>query len=132
MCNFNVQSLRNKSASFVDFVYDSKADLVAVIETWLTDNDTANAALATPVGYKLGFQARQGRTGGGTALLYRENLNIHKIVGGEKSSFEYSEWTVSHGRSSKKLRLYIIYRPPYSVNHPVLINEFISEFSDFF
>ena len=53
MCNLNVQSLRNKSASFVDFVYDSKADLVAVTETWLTDNDTANAALATPVGYKL-------------------------------------------------------------------------------
>ena len=39
LCVLNARSLRNKS--FVDLVCDSKADLFAVSETWLTVNDTA-------------------------------------------------------------------------------------------
>ena len=35
LCLLNARSLRNKSASFVDLVCDSKADLFAVSETWL-------------------------------------------------------------------------------------------------
>ena len=42
LCVLNARSLRNKSATFVDLVCDSKADLFAVAETWLTDNDTAS------------------------------------------------------------------------------------------
>ena len=40
-----------------------------------------------------------------------------------------SEYLVCTG--SLRIRLVIIYRPPYSTNHPVTVNSFIDEFSEY-
>ena len=53
---------------------------------------------------------RTGRQGGGTALLFRDPRDVKKDDGGEKVSFEFSEWTVRMA-SSHDLRVVIIYRP---------------------
>lgn len=45
------------------------------------------------------------------------------------NSFEYSEWSVVSG--SFWLRLVVVYRPPYSPNHPVTTSVFIAEFAQF-
>ena len=45
------------------------------------------------------------------------------------NSFEYSEWIITSGLV--RLRLVAIYRPPYSPNHPITANMFLTEFAEF-
>ena len=130
LCVLNAQSLRNKSATFVDLVCDSKADLFAVFETWLTDNDTAILSEITPQGYTLHHCPRSDRRGGGTALILKESINVEKVSVAGKGSFEASEWLVNPAATTC-LRVVIVYRPPYSVKHPVSTSTFITEFSDY-
>ena len=47
----------------------------------------------------------------------------------KKTSFEVSEWLVSSG--STRLRTVIVYRPPYSVDHPITASVFLCEFAAF-
>ena len=66
---------------------------------------------------------------GGTGLLYRNNLRVKKVESGEKKSFEFSEWIISS--IGHNIRLFIIYRPPYSDEHQVPTNVFSTEFSEY-
>ena len=65
--------------------------------------------------------------GGGTALLYRDGLDVNKVFSAKRSSFEVSEWLVVFG--SVRLRVVIVYRPTYSAEHPVTTSVFFHEFS---
>ena len=129
LCCLNTRSLKNKTADFVAYAIDSRADLFALTETWFTDIDVAHKVEATPPGFRLLDHPRKNRVGGGTALLFRDHLHVKKLAGDEVDSFEYSEWSV--GSNTYKLRLVIIYRPPYSVNHPFTVNRFINEFANY-
>lgn len=129
LCSLNARSLKNKCADFVCYVNSTEADIFAITETWLTDNDTAHRVEVTPPGYKLLDHPRSGHTGGGTALLFRENMSASKVDAGERKSFEFSEWIVEYG--SCKLRTVVIYRPPYSSNHPVTTSVFFDEFAKY-
>ena len=71
----------------------------------------------------------QGRRGGGTGLLFKKQLQVKHIESGEKSSFEFSEWRVMH--QSLRAKLIIVYRPPYSAEHPVTPRVFFEEFGNF-
>ena len=51
------------------------------------------------------------------------------VASGELPSFEFSEWLVVSG--TYRLRVVVIYRVPYSVEHPVSTNVFFTEFSDY-
>ena len=46
-CVLNAQSLRNKSADFIDYICDFKPDIVAVTETWFKEIDSAAKIEAT-------------------------------------------------------------------------------------
>ena len=129
-CSLNARSVRNKSADLVSYVESSGADIFAVTETWLSEIDDACRAEITPPGYKLFDHTRSDRCGGGTALLIRENLHASRVDAGERTSFEFSHWMVEF--QSRKLQIIIIYRPPYSSNHPVTTNVFFADFSSFF
>ena len=83
-CLLNAHSLRNKSASFCDYVQDCKADIFAITETWLTQNDAAVCKEITPNGYRLFHCPRTDRRGGGIALLCSESLNVRRLSTGEK------------------------------------------------
>ena len=59
-----VRSVRNKSAVLMDYLCDCKADLYAITETWLTEDDAAVRAelnmdgyifLDHPQGFYLGY-----------------------------------------------------------------------------
>ena len=91
--------------------------------------DTAAKIEATPPGYKLCDHPRPDRTGGGTAIVFRDTLCITKLAADVLNSFEYSEWKIVSG--SFRVHFVLIYRPPYSTNHPVTINTFIVEFSQY-
>ena len=83
-----------EAAEFVDLVCDCKPDLIAITETWLTDNESASRALFTPEGYKLLDHPRLGRLGGGTGILFRNSIVTTKVAAAELQSFEYSEWSI--------------------------------------
>ena len=83
----------------------------------------------TPTGFKLIDHSRNNRRGGGIALLFRGNLNVQKIAANELRSFEYLELIVSSG--TFKVRLVILYRPPYSPSHPVTTSTFFADFADY-
>ena len=125
----NVRSIKNKSAVFVDYVNSCKADLFALTETWLGKNDDAHRAEITPTGFKLIDLSRNDRRGGGTALLFKENLNIQKTAAKELRSFEYLQLIVSSG--TFKVRVAVLYRPPYSPAHPVTTSTFFTDFADY-
>ena len=125
----NVRSIKNKSAEFVDYVTSCKADLFALTETWLSENDDAHRAEVTPTGFKLIDHSRKNRRGGGTALIFRGSLNVQKVAANDLRSFEYLELIVSSGTSN--FRLVIIYRPPYWPSHPVTTSTFIADFADY-
>ena len=114
----------------MDLVCDSKADLFTVSETWLTNNYTAILSEITPQGYKLHHCPRSDRRGGGTALIFKESINVEKVSVAGKGSFEASEWLVNPAATTR-FQVVIVYRPPYSVKHPVSTSTFITEFSDY-
>ena len=59
-------------------------------------------------------------------MLLRDNINVNKVDAGERNSFEFSVRVLYYG--SFTLRTIIVYRPPYSTNHPVTIRTFFAEF----
>ena len=130
LCTFNVRSVKNKIAVILDYIFDCKADLFAVTETWLSADDAAVRAELCPHGYRFIDHPRLGRRGGGTGVVYRDSLGVKKVDAGEKESFEFSEWIVT-SLSSHNLRVIIIYRPPYSNEHKVSANVFFTEFSTY-
>ena len=129
VCMLNTRSIANKSALFVDYINECKADLCVITETWLQDNDSAVCYKITPPSYKLFHCPRSERRGSGTALLFRDNINVCKLESCSRISFEFSEYVVCTGSSC--IRLVIICRLLYSINHPVTVNSFIDEFSEY-
>ena len=123
----NGRSLRNNSAAFIDLLLEYKADLFAVNETWLTHNDTSALVELSTAGYNLLHRPLSNLRGGGTALFFRDCLDVTRVNSSEESSFEFSEWLVS--TPTVRLRV-IVYRPPYSHTHPVTISTFITEFAN--
>ena len=97
VCTLNARSIANKSALFVHYINDCKADLCAITETWLADQDPAVCNETTPPSYKLFHCPRSDRRGGGTALLFRDNINVCKLESGSRNSFEFSEYLVCTG-----------------------------------
>ena len=81
--------------------------MFAFTETWFRDIDDSYRTEATPPGFRLLDCPRIGRTGGGYSLvpLFRGNMVVRKIAGGQRPSFEYSEW--GFGVGSQSLRLVI-------------------------
>ena len=102
----NTQSLKNKAAIFIDFICEYQPDLLAATETWFIDGESASKTQCTPGGYRFFDHSRSGRRGGGTGLLFKNNLMVTKVTGGEHQSFEYLEWKVTSG--SRRVNLIIM------------------------
>ena len=127
-CLWNAQSIKNKTACFSDYLCEKKIDLAALTETWFNNFDSAVKAECLPDGYKLFDIARKDQRGGGIALVYRNSFVI-KVVDTRPhyESFDASDLILTSSQTSR-LRLSIIYRPPYSCAHPVCTGTFITEF----
>ena len=129
LCVLNIRSARNKTADFCDYACSCRADIFALTETWLNDIDTAHRIELTPPGFNLSDHTRTQRRGGVTALLVRDNMQVTKITADELNSFELSEWMIVDG--SQRLRIVIVYRPPYSPNHRVSTGIFLNELAEY-
>ena len=94
LCLLNAQSVRNKTADFVDYICENKYDLVAITETWLQKRDDAVRGELRPTGYELIDHPRSGRGGGGIELLLRDCLRVNTVRSAEKEAIDYSELLV--------------------------------------
>ena len=126
---WNARSVGSKTGCFLDFISEYRPDIFALTETWLSPNDQVTRAAITPAGYKLTDCPRNDRMGGGTGLLYSENIAVQEVDSGALNSFEFSEYVVKHGNNN--FHICIIYRPPYSASHPVTIQSFFQQFSGY-
>ena len=129
VCTVNTQSIRNKTGDVVEHVTSQNIDICAITETWLQPADDAIRSECQVSGYIFRDCPRKGgRIGGGTGLLCRSELSPNMIKCDEKTSYEFSEWQVKG--PTGPLLLVIIYRPPYSKQHPVSTNVFMDEFAE--
>lgn len=125
----NARSVKNKVDSIVEHVLSSKVDCCAFTETWIRQDDSVSQAAMSSHGLKFDFHARTSRqTGGGTGLLYMSHIQVKKKEAGEKQSYEYSRWNVIIVNDT--FCVFVIYRPPYSHEHPVGFGIFLQELSD--
>mgnify|MGYP000034811139 CR=1 FL=1 len=61
-------------------------------------------------------------------MLFRDSVCVPKIDAGNRTSYEFSEWLI-YLTSAKKMRVVVVYRPPYSGEHKVPTSVFFDEFS---
>ena len=125
----SAQSLNNKAGEFADFVCKYKPDVVAIMETWFHEIESASRTLCTSPGYNLFDHLWSNCTEGGTGVLFIDTLNVTKIAAAEFQPFEYSEWNIKS--ESEQIHLIFIYIPPYSEVHPVTTSVFVEEFLEF-
>ena len=123
--NINLRSVRNKSSVFIDTVLDGQYDIVTFTESWLSENDNILRRQITPDGYNLFDVPRKNRMGGGVGVLLKSTLKGKFACSGETRSYEYLE--IHFSSLATSILLLIIYRPPYSQNHPVTTNTFFDE-----
>ncbi len=121
---------KGKTQDFLDYVISTKSDLCVLTETFLTTHHDTTRAQLNASGYAFDDQPRlTGAARGGTGLFYRDCFKVKKTCFGQKTSFEYSEWLVTW--SNKRLKICIIYHPPYSQNNRVSNSDFLDEFEEY-
>ena len=115
-CLLNSRSVRNKSSILKDFVVDKDIDLLALTETWLRPGnvDCVEIGDLCPTGYDFIHIPRELR-GGGVGLLFKESLDVKCKNSEWNTSFQSFEFLDARFKSSKMIRMIIIYRPPSSV-----------------
>ena len=90
-CLLNIRSIRNKSASFLEFIKVINADLIAVTETWLRPEDTESfISSITPPGYEFTHVPRNVKEGGGVGFFIKDDLSFEPD---SKNSFQPFEST---------------------------------------
>ena len=94
------------------YISDSHFDLIAITETWLSDDDLSISSQLTPNKFTL-IQDNRSKKGGGVALLYNSNLtvintSIHSLTSCQVISCRIKCSTQCH------FTLILIYRPPHS------------------
>ena len=126
----NTQSIRNKDLPVMALISDHSLDLVVATETWLTDSHNDNIWLEGTCLNKdqlrMLVNNRVGCRGDGIALIYRKEYSVKTIKNGNKSSFQYSIWSVK--ARNKHLTIVGLYHPPHTSKNPpnsIFIDEII-------
>ena len=111
-CLLNIRSIRNKSASFLEFVKDNNADLIAVTKTWLRPEDTESfiSSITLP-GYKFIHVPQNIKKGGGVGFFIKEDLCFEQVSKNNCQTFESTCIQIST-EGAKDVIFHVVYRPP--------------------
>ena len=124
----NARSVKNKANEIKDHIIDNNLDVVAITETWMTNDSRMVEGDVCPGGYQMIHTPRIGRRGGGVALIIKSSLKCKHLVSQHKfQSFEHQ--TVDILMNGGTVTLIIIYRPPPSSKYRATPKEFNEEFS---
>ena len=102
----------NKTQDIQLELVHNNLDLYILTETWIGEDDTTTPGRLCPSGYKALSVSRHGRTGGGIAIVYKNNLNINITKGQPLETMESTCFSINTG--FKAVNLTAIYRPPDS------------------
>ena len=69
----NARSINNKDDSIYELITDNDLDVLALTETWCTNNSDVSLGLVTPPGYAI-VQTHRSSRGGGVGVIYRDSL----------------------------------------------------------
>ena len=75
LAQVNARSICNKIKSSIN-ICEQEVDICAITETWLRNEDDLATRQIPRDGYKVLSYLRQGRSGGGTALVHQNHINI--------------------------------------------------------
>ena len=106
----NAQSVRNKTNILNEYIVSEKIHIAAITETWCTPDDEQILNDITPQGYDFHHASRNGRRGGGVAIIAESRFKPSAFPTQTITSFE----TISMKISTQKAPLIVttIYRPP--------------------
>ena len=109
---WNVRSISSpvKLQKFLNFIIDYQVDICCVTETWFESLKGVHTKTIEDSGYFIAHAVREGKKGGGTAILIKHNLKIKNYNGSctDYSSFEYTFLCIPYRR--QKLMFICIYR----------------------
>ena len=108
----NCRSVVNKTQDIQLKLVLNNLDLCILTETWIREDDTTTPGRLCPSGYKALSISRHGRTGGGIAIIYKNDLNINVTKGQPLETMESTCFSINTG--SRVVNLIAIYRPPDS------------------
>ena len=120
----NAQSARNKANILNEYIVNDKINIAAITETWFTPDDEQLSNDLTPKGYDIFHATRDGRRGGGVALIAESRFKPSSIPTQTFASFV----SISVKLSMKKAPLLVttLYRPPEKP-----MGTFLSDFQTF-
>ena len=76
-------------------------------------------------GYQISVRNREGKRGGGLAIIYRDNITVTEITQQKQRSFEVTHWKTTIGNIT--LNILGIYHPPYSAGQNTTNMVFLDE-----
>ena len=128
---WNVHSVNNKLGSICDFVISKHLDILALTETWLSDESHNNHTIAEILNTLKDFEfydvPRPNRTGGGVGVLLRKGFTVKRKACHLFTSMELLDLEISYGPSL--IRLITVYRPPHSKKNTSTQSDFLMDFS---
>ena len=108
-CLLNIRSIRNKSASFLEFIKDNN---IAVTETWLRSEDTESfISSITPPGYNFTHVLQNVKKGGGVGFFIKEDLSFEQVSKNNCQAFESTSIQIST-EGAKDVIFHVLCRPP--------------------
>ena len=125
----NTRSIRNKSSEFLHYCIMEDLDFCALTETRLTSEDALIINDLQSTTHSLFSIERKGGRGGGLGLLVKNNIKVKLGSADQYSAFESGLFNLIIGVFN--MTLIVIYRPPYTPQHPVSVAVFLDEFSYF-
>ena len=128
---WNARSIKPKTASVSDFIIFNKLDILAITESWLTDDSRSDRALVdirnTLPNFELHHIPRTSAKGGGVCMILRKGFTVTVNEGVAYSTLEHLDLTINVKSSS--VRFFVVYRPPYSKKNRLTTRMFFSDFS---
>ena len=114
-CNimiWNVWSILNelKLNTFLQIIEDKNIHLACITETWFDAKNGKSTATVKEAGYGIAHCVRDDKRGGGTAVIYKEELKVKEgeCSGSKYESFEFSSIYLKHDAS--RIMIICIYR----------------------
>ncbi|XP_051797402.1 uncharacterized protein LOC127531665 isoform X4 [Acanthochromis polyacanthus] len=116
-CNMgllNACSINNKQLRISDFIQKFHLDILALTETWLTEeNGDQSLGKILPGEFTFYHQARVDQRGGGVAVGHSNELEGTRVQSDEPfESFEYVTADLRHHEWDRPIRTITVYRPP--------------------
>ena len=126
----NIQSVTSKTLEIRELIAEKSLDILALTETWLSNNDSSKIAELVPDTHIFYHVPREGCGGGVGLCLSKRFTHVKMIKSLNYTSFEYIH--INFSLTNKLYKIIVLYRPPPKTNFNNFINEFNGLMSSLF